>query len=254
MKHLMKFVFLILITSLLTNVHADSSFPHRESFSQVSVIELAELEAEYESVFIIDVRSRLEFNALHMTRAINIPMSTRGFELEAKSLVPAGAKIVTYCNGHSCKKSYEASLRLEKVGLSNVYAFDAGIFDWTRANPDKSALLGNSPVDLDELISGNKLEQHLLNYDDFMAQSKSSKSLLIDVRDHFQKRKNKRLKGARFIPLDKFHSWLISNKEADKTLYIFDARGKQIRWLQYYLESQDRKNYFFLKGGLNTGS
>ncbi len=35
-----------------------------------------------------------------------------------------------------------------------------------------------------------------------------------------------------------------------KTLYIFDAVGKQVKWLQYHLEKEGVSDYYFLKKGV----
>jgi hypothetical protein len=36
-----------------------------------------------------------------------------------------------------------------------------------------------------------------------------------------------------------------------KTLLIYDAVGKQVMWLQYYLVRHGAKDYFFMQGGEN---
>ena len=36
----------------------------------------------------------------------------------------------------------------------------------------------------------------------------------------------------------------------DKTLLITDAVGKQVQWLQYYLDEGGYQNYFFLHKGV----
>ncbi|MFX1517887.1 MAG: sulfurtransferase, partial [Promethearchaeota archaeon] len=38
----------------------------------------------------------------------------------------------------------------------------------------------------------------------------------------------------------------------NKTLLIYDAAGKQVRWLQYYLEDKGLKSYYFMAGGINA--
>ncbi len=46
--------------------------------------------------------------------------------------------------------------------------------------------------------------------------------------------------------LHKIISRAIAN---DTTLFFYDAKGKQVKWLQYTLEAQGLKNYYFMKGG-----
>ncbi|MCN4144245.1 MAG: hypothetical protein LC437_03985 [Thiohalomonas sp.] len=42
---------------------------------------------------------------------------------------------------------------------------------------------------------------------------------------------------------------IVSNAiDDDTTLYFYDQKGKQVRCLQYYLESEGLEKYFFMKG------
>lgn len=252
MKRLFKFLVLFGLPAfsiISFSAHADDPFPYREAYSDVPVIELTDLIAEHDKVFIIDVRSQLEFDVVHIDSAVNISISNQGFESNVKKQDTAGMKIITYCNGHTCKKSYKAARRLISAGVENVYAFDAGIFDWVQANPDKSVLMGKQPADLSKLIPKSDYVAHVLGSEQFLSQAKESKGMLIDVRDSFQ-RKGKALQGSRSVPVDRFHKWLIAGNGKDKTLYIVDAVGKQVKWLQYYLIKYGYKDYYFLKGGI----
>ncbi|MGD8885229.1 MAG: rhodanese-like domain-containing protein, partial [Gammaproteobacteria bacterium] len=41
-------------------------------------------------------------------------------------------------------------------------------------------------------------------------------------------------------------------KRENKALLIYDAAGKQVRWLQYYLEDKGLTSYYFMKGGIRA--
>jgi len=41
-------------------------------------------------------------------------------------------------------------------------------------------------------------------------------------------------------------------KKEKKTLLIYDATGKQVRWLMYLIEDLGFKDYWFMKGGSNA--
>ena len=250
MQAALKSIALFCLSLFSIQAYADESFPYRDDYSDVPIIELSDLANESEDVFIVDVRSQLEFDVIHIANAVNIPMSNRGFEAKVKELQPTGKKIITYCNGHTCKKSYKAARRLIAAGLENVYAYDSGIFDWTQANPDKSVLMGVQPAAAEKLIPKSKLAPHMLDSESFLSQATGENAILIDVRDNFQRDDSKSLKQSRSVPVDRFYKWLKAGNGKDQTLYSADAVGKQVRWLQYYLVEFGYKNYYFLKGGV----
>ncbi len=186
---------------------------------------------------------------LHMSGATNIPMSNINFEKAVTSAHSKNITIVTYCNGHTCKKSYQAARRLIAVGLTNVAAFDAGIFDWIQEVPSKAVLLGRSPAHIKDIILEPELQNRLLPSKKFFADSAIDKALLIDVREPIQRQASKPIPGSRQIPIDQFKKVLNAGTLDGYNLYIVDAVGKQVRWLQYYLKEIGFKNYYFLEGG-----
>ena len=92
----------------------------------------------------------------------------------------------------------------------------------------------------------------------FKEKAKQSNTVIIDTRDPFQRAKasdlpqNKmvNLSGIRNIPMDRMLALLTKKEFADKQLMIFDAVGKQVRWLQYHLEANGYKNYYFMEKGV----
>jgi hypothetical protein len=61
-----------------------------------------------------------------------------------------------------------------------------------------------------------------------------------------------RIDGIRNIPLDPLLELVTSRIWTEKRLLFFDAVGKQVRWLQYFLESYDYFDYAFLDGGIRS--
>jgi rhodanese-related sulfurtransferase len=256
-RHLFSMVSLIgLLMVFSGRLAADDEFPGREKFPDVPYITLNELFAQKTDVAIVDVRSQYEFQTLRIRGAINIPVANKSFEDQvAKLRQSTGKQIVCYCNGHRCMKSYQAVKKAQAVGIDNIIAYDGGIFDWTKAYPDQAVLLGQSPVDPDRLISQKAFQSRLLHPDLFsesIARSRHT-SVVIDVRDKFQRA------GIGFYPglekwasLDdrrKLHRYIERAKYENKTLYIYDEVGKQVRWLQYALEKAGIKNYYFMEKG-----
>lgn len=237
--------------------HADSDgFPGRAKFPAVSVIELDELLGKLDQVVIVDTRSSLEFDTLRITGARNLPVAAKSFEVEIKALREATDKpIVFYCNGRTCMKSYLAVEKATAAGVKDTHAFDAGMFEWAQAYPQHARLMGTSPVNLTDIISSDKFRQHLLHPEEFSneAHNLGTRSLIIDVRDKYQRGAAGLFPGKeRWASLDdrqKLDDYIEKARKENKTLFIYDEVGKQVRWLQYALEQAKIDNYYFMNQG-----
>jgi len=131
-----------------------SEFPGRKIYPNVSVITLEQLKARRHEVQVVDVRSAYEYQTLHITGAINIPVSGEHFAGQMANLRAEHVKdIVVYCNGKTCMKSYTAAKKYAEANISNVYAYDAGIMDWAKAYPEAAELLGETLDNPSKLIS-----------------------------------------------------------------------------------------------------
>ena len=245
---------------LLTGNVFSAEFPLREKYPEVKPITINDLNANYDNTIIIDVRSQEEFDVIHVKKAEHIPISKASFlaDLEKIRGKSDATNITFYCNGHTCAKSYKAAENAGAAGFQNIYCFDAGIFEWATAHPEKSTLLGKSPVEPARLISKDALNTRMLGWADFSAKAGNANTLVIDIRDPFQRakdstldqNKNVNLKGIRNIPLSRITKLLAKGEFKGKQLLIFDAVGKQVRWLQYYLEDGGYTNYAFLEKGV----
>lgn len=251
-------LFIFTILALLSfNLYAKANdFPGRVKYPDLPYIELSDLHDKRNNVVIVDARSVLEFETLRIKGAINIPVASKTFEQEVQKLRERTAKpVVFYCNGRNCMKSFIAVKKSMAAGIKDVYAYDAGIFEWTMAHPDVAVLLEQSPVNIDSLISNNSFQKRLLNPDSFSGKAidMGKDSMVLDVRDKFQRA------GVGFYPgkerwasLDnrkKLDQFLLKAKANNKTVFIYDEVGKQVRWLQYALEKHGIKNYYFMEKG-----
>lgn len=235
---------------------ADSGFPGRAKYPDVPVMEKAELLKQFQNVAIVDTRSDLEFETLRIKGAVNIPVAAKDFEDQVKLLrSKTGKPIVFYCNGRTCMKSYLAVEKSRTVQINDVHAYDAGMFEWAETYPDYAELLGKSPINRQDIISLNQFEKRLLNPDDFSnkAYEMGNKSLIIDVRDKYQRGAAGLFPGMeRWVSLDKreeLNSYIEQAKKENKTLFIYDEVGHQVQWLQYALEQAKVSNYFFMQDG-----
>lgn len=95
-----------------------------------------------EGAKIFDVRKKLEFKEAHVDGATYLPykekskkvadfdMSKDKFDI---SKLPAkDSKVIFYCNGKTCWKSYKASKTAIKNGWKNVYWFRGGYPEWSK--------------------------------------------------------------------------------------------------------------------------
>lgn len=239
---------------LLSVAQANEEFPGRDSFPLIPYIELNDLYENFDDYTIIDARSEYEFDTLRIKGAYNVPLSSRDFETRVKELVAThGKPIAFYCNGKTCFKSYEATLKAQRNGVENSVAFDAGIFDWVTAHPDLGELLGESPVDVKALIGSAAFKARQLGPTEFADKAGEDNAIVLDVRDAYQR------EGIGFFPdvehtapldqSEKLNEYIQLAKTEGRPLLIYDEAGKQVRWLQYRIERAGVKDYYFMAGG-----
>lgn len=255
----------VMVTVLLLmagSCWAGADFPLRAKYPAVKTISTADLKAGYDDTIIVDVRSSIEFEVIHINKAVSAQVSKGNFLTELEKIRAKGGitPIAFYCNGHTCAKSYKATIKAMDAGFSNVFVYDAGIYDWVKANPELGTLMGATPVPVEKLISKAALKAKKVDYPLFKGLAAKG-GLVVDIREPFQRAKNPdlpqnkmlALSGVRNIPMDRLVPLLKQKKFTNKKLLIVDAVGKQVRWLQYHLEGNGYSNYVFLdKGALGA--
>jgi len=231
---------------------SDDPFPHRAKFKHVPIMAPEALHRDLDKVILVDVRSRYEFQTLHIKGALHIVLSKEKLPAAARELRAKSSKpIVFYCNGNSCKKSYEAADLAIKAGITDIHAYDAGLDTWTRQYPDQSVLLGKSPMNPADLISSTEFKKRIINAEEFEARLEKG-AVVLDVRDLRQRDVVLFPMRELRAPLDdskKIADAVVEAKKTKKPLLVYDKVGAQTRWFQYYLEQQGVKEYYFLKGG-----
>ncbi|MGD8547384.1 MAG: rhodanese-like domain-containing protein [Thiohalophilus sp.] len=243
--------------AMLPSVQAkDEGYPGRAKFPEIKTIEKADLVAKIDQFLIVDARSSLEFETLRIRGAVNVPVAAKSFEKDIQAVASKSDKpIVFYCNGRTCMKSYLAARKAAAVGVKGSYAYDAGMFEWAQAYPEHAELLGKSPVNPANIISRDKFKQHVLAPHEFgdAASSMGANSLIIDVRDKYQRGAAGLFPGMeRWASLDdrqKIKQYIETAKNENKTLFVYDEVGKQVRWLQYALEEAQLDTYYFMHEG-----
>ncbi len=258
----MKKIIIGLLCLFSFQVFANTDFPGRKRYPQVPYIAIDKLFEIKDSVVFIDARSPYEYGTLRVKGAELIPLTlgTSQFKkklLEIREKSP-GKIIVFYCNGHKCMKSYKAAKRaISYVGLDNVFAFDAGIFDWAQKYPEEALLLDKPLENPAKLISKDNFKKHILEAEKFIKTASDDVEIL-DIRDRIERdgfyifsghEKSISMAKKDQQKLDEFFNNI---KKSNKTLYVYDMVGKQVRWFQYYIESHGIKKYFFMEGGAES--
>lgn len=247
-----RIVFCFLLLTVTTAAFAQE-FPGRKLYPEVPVMEITELAQRFGQVQVVDVRSVYEFETLRIKGAVLVPVSDDEFADKVRELrkLQGDKPLVFYCNGHTCEKSYQAVRKASFAKLSNIYAYDAGIFEWANTHPDKTELLG-APLETGALIGDEQFKAHLLDAGLFTERAMTSDSLILDIRDRFQREGLSIFGGKeRSVPLDnaRLKQYVDRAKHENKTLFVYDATGHQVKWLQYFLESHGLSRYYFLKDG-----
>ncbi len=249
------FVTLLLCAFCSASIAAKSEFPGRKLYLAVPYIELPEAYKQRQQMIFVDVRSAYEYQTLRIKGAIHVPLASKDFIKKMKELrgkEPAKT-IVVYCNGKTCMKSYKAASKCRKFNIDNVLAYDAGIMDWAKKYPTEAVLLGKSPINPGRLIKTSSFKEHLLLPYDFEAKVAEKNSLVLDVRDLFQREGLGIFVGReKRITLDNqrlVNAYLDKAKREKRTLLVYDQAGKQVRWLMYHIEQRGISSYYFMKGG-----
>lgn len=240
----------------LPAAQAADEFPLRAQYALVGVqpMDTAQLTQQRATVAVVDVRSAYEFQTLHIDGAVSIPLTDSKFTNEIKELSEKERKpLVFYCNGTTCDKSYKAAADALAAGIKTVWVYDAGIFAWAKANPTQTLLLGKPMTSASQLISKADFEAHLLTPQETDARlAKESNAIVLDIRDSAQRAGISlfQMKDIH-VPLDspKLQGWLDKAKAENRPLFIIDATGHQVQWLQYVLQEQGLTHYWFVRGG-----
>lgn len=232
-------------------------FPLRPKYPNCTPIETAELASIYGDVIIVDVRSKMEFGVVNMVNSHNLLVG----KMKEADLLNLRAKdgktpLVFYCNGTTCSKSYKATRKALKWGFKNCKVYDPGIFFWAQKNPLKTNFFGEkltTEAAKSAFISKQAFNDANLPPKNFIAKAKSKKYTTIEIRDPNERAEYPvRLPTLKALSFDNLVKLLRKGSRAvpKSNLLVFDNVGKQIKWVQYYLEREGVTNYYFLKGGI----
>ncbi|MEW6444886.1 MAG: rhodanese-like domain-containing protein [Pseudomonadota bacterium] len=256
LKRLVLATFVLLSGSIVSLQAADSDFPFRKNYPEVSIIETADLTARFGDFTIVDVRSPFEYGIMHIKDARNIPLADSAFADRIKTLSGESSKaLVFYCNGHTCEKAYQAAIKARQMAkATHAIAYDGGIFDWAAANPKLTTLLDKPELDPKALIGESKFKAHLLSPKTFIERARTQPSAqIIDLRDTIQS-DGISIFATRDIrtgfDMKRLREVIERARQHQQAVFFYDAAGHQIKHLQYFIEDAGLADYYFLEGGM----
>ena len=259
MNLIVSILLLALAQTVIAKEEKPKEFPGRDLYPEVPYIELQDFfeKLNRKEVVVVDVRSSYEYQTLRIQGAINIPLASKTFVSEMRKLrVSDDRPIVVYCNGKTCMKSYKAARKCDIEKIANVTAYDSGIMDFAKTYPKNALLLGEVLSDPKKLISKKNFKKHLIEPDKFGERIAATSDIVLDVRDRFQREGISIFVGREHrVSIDntrRLDRYIKKAKQENKALLIYDAAGKQVRWLQYYLVNKGLKSYYFMKGGIRA--
>ena len=86
------------------------------------------------NIILVDARSGAEYEAGHITGAVNIPYDELLDNYERlKTAIPADAVVVCYCEGPTCDQSENLAKELTFMGYTNVLVYKGGWQEWEAA-------------------------------------------------------------------------------------------------------------------------
>ena len=253
MKHWLSILAALVLAGQAAVVSAAAeSFPHRTKYKEVQIMEIDNLQRQLDQLIVIDVRSKYEYDTMHIKGALHIPLQSKSFEAEVQKLRAGSNKpIVFYCNGVTCKKSYEATEKAMAAGIRNCYAYDAGLHGWAKRFPEHSVLLGKSPMNPADYLEKEAYKKRVISGADFENRMAGG-AIVLDIRDLAQRDMSLfpfKEQRAQLDDSQKIAAVVEEAKRQKKTLLVYDKTGRQAPWFQYYLEQQGVKSYHFMEGG-----
>jgi len=99
-----------------------------------------------QNIIVIDARSPVAYEHLHIPNAINLPHKEMTFS--STSNLDKNALYVTYCDGIGCNASTRGALNMKKLGF-NVKELIGGIEWWQRDGHETEGLNSDSDKETD---------------------------------------------------------------------------------------------------------
>lgn len=226
--------------------------PLRPFYPTVKTIDTEHFLKIYFDAIIIDVRSRFEFDVIHINKAKHVSLTKGDFidTIKRYRALVSETPLILYCNDSASASAFRAALLVQSTGYQNVFVYDAGVFPLLTLAPEKITLMATTPAQPDLIIPSNYYEKVRIDFEEFRKRSLRIGTLIIDIRDVYENTQVPRIGGIRHIPMESFLKAVSNRIWAEKKLLIFDRTGEKTQLLQYFLQANGYFDYAFLRGGM----
>ena len=237
---------------------AAEEFPLRKQYDKVVPILTEDLSKRFGQAVIVDSRNQAEYDVIHIAGARLLLVGKMSEEVLAGIRPKDDPRpLVFYCNGVTCTKSYKAAEKAQSWGFNAVFCYDAGIFAWAKARPDRTEYFGKvlkrEALESVLAVAADEYKRSQVSSADLLARHKAGGFTLIDIRDPNERSEVPfQLAGVKSISLDTVVDLIRSKSDTipKKRLLIVDNVGKQGQWLHYYLKQGGFTEFYFLRGGV----
>jgi rhodanese-related sulfurtransferase len=103
----------------------------KEQVEAITVETLAQKIAAGDDVFLLDVRTKAEYDAGHLQNAVWIPRGRVEFAAAGGSIPTEGQEVIVYCRTQG--RSPLAAAALQNLGYNNARYLDGGFSGWAEA-------------------------------------------------------------------------------------------------------------------------
>ncbi|MDH5650017.1 MAG: rhodanese-like domain-containing protein [Gammaproteobacteria bacterium] len=247
---------LVCLVAIIMPAYGDE-YPWREEYKGVALVSQEQLAKELDQYTVIDIRSKLEYEVLHIEGAVNFEYDHYKFHNNVKALYAEQRKpIVFYTGSKYSSDSYHAAQSIANIlPQAQVFAYDGGILEWTDWNLSKTVYRGKSPAKATDLITLRQYQERLLKPMIF-EKTMSDKYVVLDVRTHQERDGVGLFFGhEKWVGINKYRKlvqFLKTVKDSGKPLLVFDDAGDKTRILQYELNRMGVKEYYFMEGGASA--
>lgn len=84
-------------------------------------------------LMVVEVLPKASFQEFHIPGAINVPVGSEDFDERIQAAANKDDEVVVYCQNSDCDASPRAAEKMEKLGFTKVFDYEAGKDDWRDA-------------------------------------------------------------------------------------------------------------------------
>ena len=224
---------IVLIAALLLTLCAPLlAAPYQEIDTQL----LKAMLDKDKNILLVYPLSKIEYNDLHITGSIFIPLD----ELKNKLPADPARPLVFYCLGEKCTASWRAAEIAAKLGYQQVYAYRAGLPAWVAAGYPTTSIEALPKMQAKN-ISTDELQQRLQNDSNFVLLDTS----LEGDNEKFWIDSPKRL----YIPFEELHD-RYREVPRDKQIAVLCLKGTRAPTAVRFLAAKGFNNAVIVEGGI----